>query len=64
MLRKIALAVGGVVIVGIIIMVIIESLGDGGYLTAFWDWMFKTALGLDNPPPSPFGIVIPSIKTL
>lgn len=53
-LPKIAWIIGGVVIVGIIVIIIMNSMSDGAYLTTLWNWVFETALELDNPPPSPF----------
>lgn len=52
MLWKIALAIGGVVVVGIIIIALMGGMPN--FLVQLWDWIFTTVLKLPDAPPVPF----------
>lgn len=52
MTRKIALALGAVVIIGVIIALLTGTIQDT--LDKIWNWIFEDQLKIKNPPPSPF----------
>lgn len=53
-LPRLAWIIGGVVIVGIVVVILVNIMTGGTYPTMIWDWVFDSILNLDSPPPSPF----------